>query len=41
VTVPVKDNVWTHVTDSPDALYGPMVSLTAHFADGTTVVQTH
>lgn len=41
VTVPVKDNVWTYQTDVPDALYGPMVSLTAHFADGTTVVQTH
>ncbi len=41
VTVPVKHNVWTYQTESPDPLYGPMASLTAHFADGTTVVQTH
>lgn len=41
ITVPVKDNVWTYQTDVADALYGPMVSLTAHFSDGSTVVQTH
>ena len=38
LTVPVKDNVWIY---PGDAFYGAMVSLTAHFADGTTVVQTH
>lgn len=41
ITVPVEDNVWTYQTESPDPLYGPMASLTAHFADGETVVQTH
>jgi hypothetical protein len=40
VTLPVKDNVWTYQSDSSDALAAPMFSLTAHFADGTTVVQT-
>jgi len=39
VTVPVKDNVWTWQGDSSDAIAAPMLSLTAHFADGTTVVQ--
>ena len=40
VTLPVKDNVWTWQTDSSDGLASPMSSLTAHFADGTSVVQT-
>jgi hypothetical protein len=39
VTVPVKDNVWTW-QNSSDAIAAPMLSLTAHFADGTSVVQT-
>lgn len=38
VTVPVKDNVWMY---PGDVFASAMLSLTAHFADGTTVVQTH
>lgn len=37
VTVPVKDNVWVYPGAHPDA----MGSLTVHFTDGKTVVQTY
>lgn len=40
VTVPVKDNVWIERTDYSDAS-NAMTALTAHFADGTTVVQRY
>jgi hypothetical protein len=38
ITVPVKDNLWAYTTEDWTALTGPQLSLTAHFADGTTVV---
>jgi len=42
VTLPVKDNVWTYRTRAADdAFYHAGSSLTAHFADGTAVVQTY
>lgn len=36
VTVPVTNNFWTYTTDDFDALSAPLLSLTVHFADGTT-----
>lgn len=42
VTVPVKDNVWTYQTRAgDDAFYDAGSDLAAHFADGTTIVQTY
>lgn len=38
VTVPVKNNVWMY---PGDVFNNAMLSLTVHFIDGTTVVQTH
>jgi hypothetical protein len=38
VTVPVKDNVWIY---PGDVFFSAYSRLTAHFADGSTVVQTH
>jgi hypothetical protein len=38
VTVPVKDNVWIY---PGNVLFGAYSRLTAHFADGSTVVQKH
>ena len=38
VTVPVKDNVWIY---PGDVFFSAYSRLTAHFADGTRVVQTH
>ena len=41
VTVPVKGNVWTYRNDSLSAMTGLIgLPLTAHFADGTTVVDS-
>lgn len=36
-TVPVRNNVWSFRSNSFTALNAPLHSLTAHFADGTTV----
>ncbi len=38
ITVPVKDNVWIY---PDDVFFNAYSRLTAHFADGSTVVQTH
>lgn len=38
ITVPVEDNLWTYTTENWQALTAPQLSLTAHFADGTTVL---
>lgn len=41
VTVPVKDNVWIYRTGYAEAFYDAGSALTAHFADGSTVVQSY
>jgi hypothetical protein len=38
VTVPVNDNLWTYQTDNAQPPYA-LQSVSAHFADGTTVVE--
>ena len=38
ITVPVKDNLWAYRTENWQALTAPQLSLTAHFANGTTVL---
>ncbi|MGH3008171.1 MAG: hypothetical protein ACRDLM_02005 [Gaiellaceae bacterium] len=38
VTLPVTDNFWTYTTDDFEALNAPLLALTVHFADGTTLV---
>jgi hypothetical protein len=40
ITVPVENNLWSYTTGNWQALTAPMGSLTAHFADGTTVDDT-